>query len=462
MLKYKEYGLDPFKEGDTADLVSVVMRDRFRHTLDGGWFHWGEHGWERDPGYMHKSAIELYLASLGADLRNDLNEMGDASAAEVRRYLSRETALGSLSQIQTVETLLKHNARLFASITDFDARPELLGTPSGVVDLRKAAPIPLDMDDMVLARTRVEPEFMAPTPVFDKFMDEITCGDADLRAWLARWLGYCLTGEIREHKLAYFHGAGGNGKSTLVETLRHAMGDYAVQTPEHFLMRQRNEQHLTRVAHLRGSRLAVASEVRSGATWDDAKIASLTGGDKIAAHYMRRDLFEFEPTHKLVVMGNSMPNLREVTDGLRRRICIVPFAAKFDESNADRGLVNRLRAESGAILAGLISEARLWYEEGLPDCDSIDSATEEYFETADTVASFLEERCEVDAPPAGAGVYRCRPGKLYDAYVAHCTVYGVSALGSAAFKTRLLDEGLGRVTISGRVFWTGVRLANDA
>jgi phage/plasmid-associated DNA primase len=47
-----------------------------------------------------------------------------------------------------------------------------------------------------------------------------------MRRFLHQWGGLSLTGDITEQKLAFFHGKGRNGKSTLVDQWGHVAGDY--------------------------------------------------------------------------------------------------------------------------------------------------------------------------------------------------------------------------------------------
>ncbi|MCT8328969.1 hypothetical protein [Albidovulum sediminis] len=51
------------------------------------------------------------------------------------------------------------------------------------------------------------------------FLDEITGGDRDLRAYLARLVDYCLTGSTSEQDYVFLHGHGAKGKSVLVQAV---------------------------------------------------------------------------------------------------------------------------------------------------------------------------------------------------------------------------------------------------
>ena len=53
--------------------------------------------------------------------------------------------------------------------------------------------------------------------------------------------------------------------------------------------------------------------------WAEARIKTLTGGDRISARFMRQDLFTFTPQFKLLIAGNNLPNLRNIDTAMRRR-----------------------------------------------------------------------------------------------------------------------------------------------
>ena len=71
--------------------------------------------------------------------------------------------------------------------------------------------------------TRLAPVFFdegARAPVFEAFLERIV-PDAEVRAFLQRWFGYCLTGDTSEQVVVMLWGKGSNGKSTLLFCLGH-------------------------------------------------------------------------------------------------------------------------------------------------------------------------------------------------------------------------------------------------
>lgn len=110
-------------------------------------------------------------------------------------------------------------------------------------------------------------------------------------------------------------------------------------------MATKGEQHPTDLASLQGARLVTAIETDSGRNWAESKIKNLTGGDRIAARFMRQDFFQFTPEFKLLIAGNHKPSLRSVDEAIRRRLHLVPFTVTIPEAERDLNLAEKLRAE---------------------------------------------------------------------------------------------------------------------
>ncbi len=56
-------------------------------------------------------------------------------------------------------------------------------------------------------------------PLWRKFLARVAGDDLDLQAYLARVVGYWLTGHTHEHALFFLYGTGANGKSVFIDTV---------------------------------------------------------------------------------------------------------------------------------------------------------------------------------------------------------------------------------------------------
>lgn len=195
---------------------------------------------------------------------------------------------------------------------------------------------------------------------------------------------------------AGWYGTGANGKSVFLATISGLLGDYAKTAPASSFTASTTEQHPTDLAGLRGARFVTAIETENGARWAESKVKSLTGGDRIAARFMRCDFFEFHPEFKLLIAGNHKPSLRSVDEAIRRRLHLIPFTITIPESERDPCLSEKLRAEFPGILNWALRGCLDWQRDGLNAPRVVREATAKYLAAEDALARWLEERCVIE------------------------------------------------------------------
>jgi len=138
--------------------------------------------------------------------------------------------------------------------------------------------------------------------------------------------------------------------------------------------------------------MVTASETEEGRSWAESRIKQITGGDPIAARYMRKDFFEYQPQFKLVFLGNHKPVLRNVDDAAKRRFNIIPFLNKPGTPDAELG--EKLRPEYPGILKWMIDGCLSWQQNGLVKPDVVLQETDSYFADQDIFSQWLDECTE--------------------------------------------------------------------
>jgi putative DNA primase/helicase len=290
--------------------------------------------------------------------------------------------------------LARSDRRLAATIDQWDADPWQLNTPQGVVDLTIGQARPHIPEDYFTKITAVGPRGNCPR--FLSFLERITGGDSELVAYIQRVLGYGLTGLTREHALFFGYGTGANGKSVLLSTVAGVLGDYHKAAPIETFTASNADRHPTDLASLRGARLVTATETEEGRRWAESRIKQLTGGDTVAARFMRQDFFEYRPQFKLIIAGNHKPSLRSVDEAIRRRFHLIPFAVTIPPEERDSDLADKLKAEWPGILAWMIEGCVEWQAECLRPPAAVVEATDAYLTAEDAMAAWLDEKCERD------------------------------------------------------------------
>lgn len=441
--------------------------DDVRHCAKlGGWHVWSGAHWQRDETKAAQRRAQLTVRNLYAEI--------EAIAAEIRKARTPEEKKALIPMLEAVQKHAKkseHTSRIAALLHEAAAIPPipvafdafdadrtalLLNTPSGTIDLETGALHPHDRCDLITKCTSVPYDPEATAPRFLAFLEEIL-PDADVRAFMKRWVGYAATGVIREHVLPIWYGSGANGKGTLAEIFSAVLGDYAIGCPEGFFEEQKHRGHQTEIARLRGARLAIASETERAVNLAESKVKKLTGGDSLTGNFMRQDFFTFRPTCKFVVFTNHKPRIRSTDDGIRRRILLVPFTVRIPPERRNLSLLEELLAEEGpGILRWIVDGARelLAADGRLDPPASIHAATEEYLASEDVVGRFLEEACTCRKP--GDALVRSQPSHLGRAFNDWCAANGESACSARELSARLAAHGYTISRSNGKRWYLGL------
>lgn len=369
----------------SEDALALRFSKRYEASLRyvhrwGAWLRWDGTRWVEDS--------TLHVFDLARGICRDASaECTDSEKGIAAKLASKATSAA-------VERLAGSDRRHAATVEQWDTDPWLLNTPLGTIDLRLGEIREHRRTDYLTKITAAGPS--GTCPLWLRFLDRVTGGDRELQTFLQRMVGYCLTGVTREHALFFLYGTGTNGKSVFLSTVSSLLGGYAKNAPASSFTASATEQHPTDLAGLRGARFVTAIETEDGARWAESKIKSLTGGDKIAARFMRCDFFEFVPEFKLVIAGNHKPRLRSVDEAIRRRLHLVPFAVTIPDGERDPLLSENLRVEFPGILAWAVQGCLDWQREGLNAPSIVREATAKYLAAEDAVGRWITECCVLD------------------------------------------------------------------
>ena len=292
-----------------------------------------------------------------------------------------------------------------------------------------------------------------PHPLWTKFLDRITASNGELQSFLQRYVGYCCTGITSEHVFVFAYGTGANGKSTFINTIAWLFGDYATVADVGTFIASHGERHPTDVAKLHGARLVIAQETQKGRQWDEAKIKSLTGGDKLTARFMRCDFFDFTPKFKLFITGNHKPRLDNIDEAMRRRLLLVPFTVQIPPKERDPDLPEKLKTEGPAILRWCVEGCLEWQRIGLAPPEIVAKATQEYFDDQDVIKQWLDDCTRDGGPFAFIGI-----GQLFNSWREWCGKRGLPVGTSTALSDALADRGFSRKRTAGKRGFCGLDL----
>jgi putative DNA primase/helicase len=435
----------------TTDLGNAIRfvagyAETMKYTVNLGWMAWDEKRFCRDETDIQKAYTQELVKKLFEEAKLcDKPEIKEKLEAWAKKSQGK-------SHIDAIPDLAKSNRKIMRKAEDFDRNSWLLNLANGTLNLETNGFKPHNREDLLTKLAPVSYEPTAQAPRWDWFLRRVV-PDPEVRAFLQRWVGYSLTGHIREHALAFLYGEGANGKSVFLTTISALLGDYATKAPPDFLTLVSGSKHPTETMSLFGARMAWCSEVDQKASWDETRIKDLASADTIKARYMRRDFVEWKPTHKLWIAGNHKPQVGGTDEGIWRRLKLIPFTVTIPENEKDHRLAEHLLGELPGVLNWAIEGCQQWIRYGLGEPRAVREATSEYRKDSDMIEGFLADECEVGVD------FETRSGDLYARFVAWALTNGErSKTSQKALGHALKAKGFRDCKVSGARGWTGLRI----
>ena len=355
----------------------------------------------------------------------------------------------------------------FASLYDvpvtndaFNKDDFLLNTDSGIVDLRTGKILPFDRNKLISKNTHCKVSFER-SPIWESFVYSILDdGDPENTKALIRslqsCLGYSLTGTIREQVMFLLYGGGSNGKSTLVEQIKHTIGDYGDNINSKVLMQDKNvnNSNAFSFAKLQTTRFLITGETDEGNKLAEAQLKALVGGDTISAQFKFGHEFSYQPKFKLWMSTNHPPIIRGTDFGIWRRIIMFEFKRCFTEEEKDKDLPLKLEAETDKILGWCI-KGYLMYQQnnGLLIAPCQKASLQKYKASMDVVTQFISKECSMQN---GATVL-CK--ELYAKYKEWSLNNTEFTMKESKFSAELQAKGITvERAIDGKTYYRGIRL----
>jgi len=359
---------------------------------------------------------------------------------------------------KTSAMLRQAQSYLTVEIGEFDADPFAINVTNGTLKLKWTPPVddldgefavellPHDPADRItrVCGTAYDPK--ATAPQFLRVVSD-SIPDAAERKYAHQSLSYGSTGCAHEQVFFMFQGRGRDGKSTILDACREALGTYGLAaSPDTFLeggIRSGSDAAPDLIALSGDTRLAVLSEPKRGSKMNEGLLKAWTSGSPISARDLHSKPINFRPKAKLFFEMNSFMVARGDDDGIWRRIRPVLFRRQVPKDQIDRLLPQKLAEEKAGILNWLIEGVGDWLRAGsLQPPASLDQVLEDYRRASSPFGDWLAEWCVTgDA---------CKPGdrelssQLYKSFQEWSELIGNDrVMSTKAFGDALRDRQVG-------------------
>ena len=251
-------------------------------------------------------------------------------------------------------------------------------------------------------------------------------GDTETIAFMQEWFGYCLVIDTSRQKFLMLEGPGANGKSVLLAILEGLVGRENCSSVS---LEEFGERFA--LSATIGKLVNIVSEVGDVNRLPEGRLKAFVVGDPLTLDRKYRDALNVKPTARLVFATNKLPKFADKTNGIWRRVIIVPATVVIPPDRQDTGLTEKLRAELPGIfnwaVEGLV---RLRRQDRFTEPSIVIKAVQSHRQSCDPIGDFLRSYLRED--PTG----QVTSEKLYGLYAAWCEEHDLrpdseSALGKA-------------------------------
>ena len=262
----------------------------------------------------------------------------------------------------------------------------------------------------------------------DDFINFICCSRKDMRTVIEEILGHILLVNKFPHKIFFLTGSGANGKSTFVEMITKFTGELSSHVDI------ANFDDGTSLASLVGKVVNVADDVDAIYLEKSKNLKTMASGNTVGARAIYSQPITLKNTATLIFTANEPPVFKDKSDGIGRRLVIIPFENKVKERiyNLDE-LLSTDNAKSYLLNLALAGVKRIYDNKlEMSTSETIETATKQYYLDNDSVLAYLNDYPAIDNNPVAT---------IYEAYTEYCEDSNLKAVSLNKFSRRLKSLG---------------------
>jgi|GEM_PF-3468627 len=222
---------------------------------------------------------------------------------------------------------------------------------------------------------------------------------------LQEFLGYTLLNGLNPFEaMLIMVGGGRNGKSTVMRVWQAMLGDHNVSHVDFGLLGKDAMLH-----SMVGKLANFTGELTHMSKPNEATLKQIISGEKLTIDRKYLTPITVAIYAKLVVACNMLPTISDTSDGVWRRLLIMPFNVKIPAAEVNPHLAEELKAElPGIFMWAVEGLRRLMRARYFTECEVCDNQKAEHRRDSNTVAEFLDQACHHNPPHAVTtkGLYR--------------------------------------------------------
>lgn len=233
------------------------------------------------------------------------------------------------------------------SFDDKQIRRDLLSFENLVLDLNTGMTYPHNKD--FITTYAINAKYLGectPTPVFDRFLHQITGGDNLLAERILQIIGYILTCDMGAKSLFIFQGVSNSGKSVLCKLIQSMFSINAYMPIQADKLNGRFA-----LSEIYGKSLLICSDFTSAPISEECTsiLKQITGSDTLISDQKYREAVRFESYAKVIICSNHPVITKTQDTAFNNRLVAVPFQYSVPKTEQNPSIVEDMLNERDGI-----------------------------------------------------------------------------------------------------------------
>ncbi len=400
-------------EDDPHRLARVNLDNYAKLTAGGTLRYWRDewYTWKPDRACYQRILFNELRAKIGASVKQEFDRLNLVE--------QKETESGELPTARKVTTnlvtnvlnatagmqIVPNSVEPMTWLSDNGERSQhnFVAMQNGIIDLDRLL---ADDDECILPHspnwfsTVCLPYNFDPTarcPQWEAFLEKSLENDTDRINILQEWAGYCLMPDTSQQKFLAMEGEGGNGKSVFMAGLQAIVGPRNCSNIGLECLAQ-NEYDASETY---GKLVNICADVGEIDKISEGNLKSFTSGDVMSFRRKFLGVLTVKPTARLVLAFNKRPRFHDPTDGVWRRMLLVPWLIRISEEDRVYGMDSIDWWNRSGELPGMFNWAlrglfRLRYQGKFTESKLVTEAVADYKDEANPAQVFLKENFEAN------------------------------------------------------------------
>lgn len=219
--------------------------------------------------------------------------------------------------------------------------PEEIVCENGLLNLKTKKLLPYDPKKIHFCKIPVTYNPYAICKEIDNFLDEVLETLEDKQK-MYEFVGYCLWKTYKFEKAAIWIGFGGNGKDTMLETLKKFLGQNNTKAFTYSALTKNDFAE----SELFGKLANISGELSKETLHESSKFKALTGRSLISGNRKFKETINFVSYCKMIFATNELAKTEDTSDGFFRRWLVFRFPYRFYSPEEKASILEQGYSES--------------------------------------------------------------------------------------------------------------------